>query len=112
MKPDAYLVNTSRGPVVDEPALVAALQAGRLAGAGLDVFEVEPMAADSPLLTMPNVLLTPHIASYSVEGDIRHHARTAEIILRVVEGELPERKVVVNKDLFDQVATSIEAAPV
>jgi phosphoglycerate dehydrogenase-like enzyme len=112
MKPDAYLVNTSRGPVVDEPALAEALQAGRLAGAGLDVFEVEPMAADSPLLHLPNVVLTPHIASYSEEGDVAHQARTADIILRVVQGELPERKVVVNKDLYDELAASLQTAPV
>jgi D-3-phosphoglycerate dehydrogenase / 2-oxoglutarate reductase len=112
MKPDAYLVNTSRGPVVDEKALADALQAGKLAGAGLDVFEVEPMAADSPLLSMPNVVLTPHVASYSEEGDVAHHARTAEILLQVVKGELPERKVVVNKDLYDQLAHSLQATPV
>jgi D-3-phosphoglycerate dehydrogenase len=112
MKPDAYLVNTSRGPVVDEAALVAALQNGRLAGAGLDVFEVEPMAASSPLLSMPNVLLTPHIASYSEEGDVRHHQRTAEIMRQVIDGQLPERKVVVNKDLYDQLAQRLEGAAV
>jgi len=112
MKPSAFLINTSRGPVVNEPALCEALQAGRLAGAGLDVFEVEPMAADSPLLKMPNVLLTPHIASYSVEGDIAHHLRTAEIIRQVVDGGLPERKVVVNKDLYDQLAASLQKAAV
>jgi D-3-phosphoglycerate dehydrogenase len=112
MKPEAYLVNTSRGPVVDEKALVEALQAGKIAGAGLDVFEVEPMAADSPLLQMPNVTLTSHIASYSVEGDINHQARTAEILLQVVKGGLPERKVVVNKDLYDQLAASLETARV
>jgi D-3-phosphoglycerate dehydrogenase len=112
MKPEAYLVNTSRGPVVDEKALVAALQAGQIAGAGLDVFEVEPMAADSPLLQMQNVTLTSHIASYSIEGDISHQARTAEILLQVVNGGLPERKVVVNKDLYDQLATSLETARV
>jgi D-3-phosphoglycerate dehydrogenase len=105
MKRDAYLVNTSRGPVVKEKALVEALRAGRIAGAGLDVFEVEPMAADNPLLQMPNVVLTPHIASYSIEGDIKHHQRTADIIQQVVQGNLPERKVVVNKDLYDQLAT-------
>jgi D-3-phosphoglycerate dehydrogenase len=105
MKRDAYLVNTSRGPVVNEKALVEALRAGRIAGAGLDVFEVEPMAADNPLLQMPNVVLTPHIASYSIEGDIKHHQRTADIIQQVVQGNLPERKVVVNKDLYDQLAT-------
>jgi D-3-phosphoglycerate dehydrogenase len=113
MKPDAYLVNTSRGPVVEEQALAEALRAGRLAGAGLDVFEVEPMAADSPLLQLPNVVLTPHIASYSEEGDVAHQARTADIILRVVKGELPERKVVVNKDLYDELAASLQqTAPV
>jgi phosphoglycerate dehydrogenase-like enzyme len=112
MKPDAYLVNTSRGPVVNEQALADALKAGRLAGAGLDVFEVEPMAADSPLLGLPNVVLTPHVASYSEEGDVAHQKRTAEILLQVVKGGLPERKVVVNKDLYDQLANSLQATPV
>jgi D-3-phosphoglycerate dehydrogenase len=112
MKPTAYLVNTSRGPVVDEEALVEALQTGKIAGAGLDVFEVEPMAADSPLLQMRNVTLTSHIASYSAEGDINHQARTTEILMQVVKGGLPERKVVVNKDLYDQLATSLETARV
>jgi D-3-phosphoglycerate dehydrogenase / 2-oxoglutarate reductase len=112
MKPEAYLVNTSRGPVVDERALAEALQSGRLAGAGLDVFEVEPVPADSPLLKMPNVILTSHIASYSEEGDLAHQARTVEIINRVVDGGLPERKVVVNKDLYDQLAGRLEGAAV
>jgi D-3-phosphoglycerate dehydrogenase len=112
MKPQAYLINTSRGPVVDETALVAALQAGRLAGAGLDVFEVEPVPADSPLLKMPNVLLTSHIASYSDEGDIAHFQRTADILKQVIDGQLPERKVVVNKDLYDQLAARLETAAV
>jgi D-3-phosphoglycerate dehydrogenase / 2-oxoglutarate reductase len=112
MKPEAYLVNTSRGPVVDEAALVAALQAGRLAGAGLDVFEVEPIPADSPLLNMANVLLTSHIASYSEEGDVAHFKRTADILKQVIGGQLPERKVVVNKDLYDQLAARLETATV
>jgi D-3-phosphoglycerate dehydrogenase len=112
MKPQAYLVNTSRGPVVDEKALIEALQTGKIAGAGLDVFEVEPVTADNALLHMPNVTLTSHIASYSVEGDISHQARTAEILRQVVKGGLPERKVVVNKDLYDQLAASLEAARV
>jgi phosphoglycerate dehydrogenase-like enzyme len=61
---------------------------------------------------MPNVTLTPHIASYSEEGDIAHHRRTAEILLQVVKGGLPERKVVVNKDLYDQLANALRATPV
>ncbi len=73
MKPTAFLVNTSRGPTVDEAALTRALAEGRLGGAALDVFEREPLAADSPLRSLPNTLLSPHMAAYSVEarGDIR-----------------------------------------
>jgi D-3-phosphoglycerate dehydrogenase / 2-oxoglutarate reductase len=112
MKSDAYLVNTSRGPVVDEQALIETLESGRLGGAGLDVFEVEPVAADNPLLRMPNVILTSHIASYSEEGDVAHQARTAELLMQVVRGELPERKVVINKDLYDQLAGQLQTARV
>ena len=68
MQPTAYLVNTSRGPVVDEAALVAALQAKQIAGAALDVFQAEPLADDSPLRQMDNVVLTPHTAANSSEA--------------------------------------------
>jgi phosphoglycerate dehydrogenase-like enzyme len=61
---------------------------------------------------MPNVVLTPHIASYSAEGDVAHYERTAEIIQQVVRGDLPERKVVVNKDLYDDLAARLQGAAV
>jgi phosphoglycerate dehydrogenase-like enzyme len=61
MRPEAYLINTTRGPVVDEAALTRALAEGRLAGAALDVFSVEPLPADDPLRTAPNLVLSPHI---------------------------------------------------
>ena len=66
MKPEAILVNTARGPIVDEAALVSALQAGQIGGAGLDVTAIEPLAMDSPLLTMENVVVLPHIGSASM----------------------------------------------
>ncbi len=103
MKPGAYLINPSRGPVVDEQALVEALASGRLAGAALDVMEIEPLPAESPLCQMANVLLTPHIAAYSEEGQRRARERVAEIARPVALGKLPERKVVVNKELYDQI---------
>ena len=65
MKPSAYIINTARGPVIDEPALIKALQEKWIAGAGLDVFEKEPVDPDNPLLKMDNVVVTPHSASYS-----------------------------------------------
>jgi len=61
MKPTAYIYNFGRGEVIDEQALIATLRAGQIAGAGLDVFEEEPLPADSPLWQMPNVILTPHV---------------------------------------------------
>ena len=70
MKPTACLVNTSRGPVVDTPALVAALHESRIAGAGLDVFDVEPLPPDHPLRSTPRTVLTPHLG-YVTKGNYR-----------------------------------------
>ncbi|MGE5249721.1 MAG: phosphoglycerate dehydrogenase [Bacteroidota bacterium] len=83
MKPSAVLVNTARGPIVHEEALVAALQAGRLAGAALDVFEVEPLPLESPLLKMDNVLLAPHNSNSSPTAWERVHMNT---IRNLIEG--------------------------
>ncbi len=81
MKPAAVLVNTSRGPVVDEPALVAALQNGVIAGAALDVYEQEPLPADSPFLKMDNVMLAPHNANSSPAAWERVHWNTIRNLL-------------------------------
>ncbi|MEE9286392.1 MAG: C-terminal binding protein [Dehalococcoidia bacterium] len=89
MKKTAFLINTSRGPVVDEAALAQALQEGWIAGAGLDVFEREPLPADSPLRTMANVIMTPHTASQSPVANAVLRRRIAEEVLRVLRGEFP-----------------------
>jgi len=81
MRPHAVLINTARGPVVDEPALIAALQSGAIAGAGLDVFEEEPLPPDSPLLKLDNVMLSPHHASSSPVGWERIHRNTIRNLL-------------------------------
>jgi D-3-phosphoglycerate dehydrogenase len=81
MRPDAVLINTARGPIVDEPALVAALQAGTIAGAALDVFELEPLPADSPLTKMDNVMLAPHNANSSPAAWERVHGNTIRNLL-------------------------------
>jgi len=112
MKPTAWLVNTARGRLVDEQALIAALREGRLAGAALDVVEQEPLDPKSPLTGMDNVILCPHVAGYSEEGIWQLRTRGAEIALQVARGGLPERKVVVNKDLYDELAALPELANV
>lgn len=89
MKGTAILVNTCRGPVVDEAALTAALQSGAIAGAGLDVTAVEPLPPDSPLLTMDNVFLTPHMAGISIEARQRAITFAAENANRLAAGDKP-----------------------
>jgi lactate dehydrogenase-like 2-hydroxyacid dehydrogenase len=83
MKRGAVLINTCRGPVVDEAALTAALSSGHLGGAGLDVFDPEPIGPDHPFVAMEQVILTPHAASQSVEGAAQLRRRVAEITASV-----------------------------
>jgi D-3-phosphoglycerate dehydrogenase len=93
MKPGAVLINTSRGPLVQTAALVRALESGRLAGAGLDVLESEPPAADHPLLRMSNVAVTPHIGFYSEQSLVDLQTKAAEEVRRALTGE-PVRNLV------------------
>jgi D-3-phosphoglycerate dehydrogenase len=87
MKKGAYLVNTARGPLIDEPALVAALDSGQVGGAGLDVVATEPLAKDSPLLGRDNVIISPHTAFYSIEALDELQTKCATDVARVLSGE-------------------------
>lgn len=89
MKPGAILVNTARGSLVDEAALVDLLQSGHLGGAGLDVYTQEPPPADSPLLRAPRLVLTPHLGAYTPESNRNMGVTAAENVVRVLRGELP-----------------------
>ncbi len=86
MKTDAVLVNTSRGGVVDEDALVDALRTGEVAAAGLDVFAVEPIPTDSPLLSLDNVVLTPHVTWYTVDTMRRYLEHAVDNCRRLAQG--------------------------
>lgn len=87
MKKGAMIVNTARGPLIDEPALIAALDSGHLGGAALDVVTVEPMPKDSPLIGRDNVILTPHTGFYSVEALQELQTKCASDVARVLSGE-------------------------
>jgi D-3-phosphoglycerate dehydrogenase len=89
MKKGALIVNTARGPLIDEPALVAALDSGLLGGAALDVVTTEPLAKGSPLIGRDNVILTPHTAFYSVEALEELQSKCASDVARVLSGEKP-----------------------
>ena len=100
MKPGAVLVNTARGELVDEPALIAALRSGHVAAAALDTYAVEPLPPDSPLRQMPNVLLSPHVAGQTDDAVIRVGHAAVQAIFDVLEGKRPDH--VVNPQVYDQ----------
>lgn len=89
MKPQAVIINTARGPIIDEAALIKALISGKIAGAGLDVFEQEPLAADNPLLALENVVATPHYAGYSEESRVDLRTKVAREVVNVLAGNRP-----------------------
>jgi phosphoglycerate dehydrogenase-like enzyme len=104
MKPTAYLINTARGPLVDEAALVQALQAGRLGGAALDVFETEPLPLDSPLRSAPRLVLTPHMAGTTAQSAAAMMDMAIENVVRVLRGDRPLSCV--NPEVLDRFASA------
>jgi len=100
MKPTAYLVNTARGGIIDERALLAALSEGKLGGAGIDVFEREPTPLDHPLLKLPNVLVAPHVAGVTRESVDRMAMTAVRNLLSVLDGK-PNRENAINSEVFD-----------
>jgi len=99
MKATAYLINTARGGIVDEPALYDALVSGKLAGAGLDVFEQEPPPVGHSLFELPNVIVAPHVAGVTRESVDRMSEQTARNILSALDGK-PIRQNVINQDVL------------
>lgn len=93
MQPGSYLINVSRGALIDEAALLVALQSGHLAGAGLDVYDPEPPPADHPLFSLPNTICTAHIGSYTAAGVLRMQTQACEQVAMALRGERPTNLV-------------------
>jgi phosphoglycerate dehydrogenase-like enzyme len=100
MKPTSYLINTARGPIVDQAALTKVLQERRIAGAGLDVFEVEPPDPNDPLLSLDNVILAPHALCWTDQCFAGNGAADVAAVLAVQQGLVP--RGVVNRAVLDQ----------
>lgn len=100
MKKGAYIVNTARGGIINEPDLYAALTSGHIGGAGLDVFDQEPTPPDNPLLTLKNVISSPHMAGVTVEAIQAMAVATANNILSVLDGH-PNRENTINPEVYD-----------
>jgi len=94
MKDGVFIVNTARGRIIDQESLVEALRRGKVAGAALDVFEVEPLGPGDPLASMDNVILTPHLGASSNEAMRRMAVQVAEGVLKALRGEAPDNPVV------------------
>ena len=108
MKPSSFLINVARGPIVDEEALLEALQAGRIAGAGLDVYGREPLAVDHPLTRLDNVVLTPHIGWVTADNVLRFVDSVVETIERYLDGDYSR---IVNPDALGRRRSSAGSPP-
>jgi D-3-phosphoglycerate dehydrogenase len=99
MKPTAYLINTARGPIVDQAALTQVLQAGAIAGAGLDVLEQEPPNADDPILTLENAIITPHALCWTDQIFQGNGDADTKAVLDIMSGRIPTG--IVNREILD-----------
>jgi phosphoglycerate dehydrogenase-like enzyme len=106
MKPGAYIINTARGAVMDEAALLRALRENWIAGAALDAFVVEPLPADHPFRTAPNLLLTPHQASFGLDTGARVSTAAAQAIVDLQAGRQPQW--VVNPEVYKSPALRVK----